>query len=292
MPLSWNRYGKSEVRLVKVRRTRDPHEIVDLTIAIQLEGAFEPVYTEGDNSACIATDTMKNTVYALARHDPIEHAEAFAWRLADHFAAKPAVSRARVSTVEHRWERLSVGGRPHPHAFVQPGGERWTAVVTKDATKDAAKDVTSDAATDADAAQVVSGLENLVVLKTTDSAFAGFPRDEFTTLPETRDRILATSVAAAWTYRRGTTDFAARHRIRAALVETFAAHHSQSVQHTLHAMGQAALEACADATSITLTMPNRHHLLVNLEPFGLDNPNEIFVATEQPYGLIEATVTR
>ena len=138
----------------------------------------------------------------------------------------------------------------------------------------------------------MSGLENLVVLKTTDSAFAGFPRDEFTTLPETRDRILATSVTAAWTYRRGTTDFAARHRIRAALVETFPAHHSQSVQHTLHAMGQAALEACADATSITLTMPNRHHLLVNLEPFGLDNPNEIFVATEQPYGLIEATVTR
>jgi urate oxidase len=278
--LSWNRYGKSQVRLVKVRRTRDPHEIVDLTIAVQLEGAFEPVYLEGDNSPCIATETMKNTVYALARQDAIEHAEAFACRLADHFAAKPAVSKVRISAVEHRWERLSVGGRPHPHAFVQPGGERWTAVVTRDATKDDG------------GVEVVAGLENLVVLKTTDSAFAGFPRDEFTTLPETHDRILASSVTASWTYRRGTTDFAARHRIRSALVETFAAHESESVQHTLYAMAIAALEACGDATAITLTMPNRHHLLVNLEPFGLDNPNEIFVATEQPYGLIEATITR
>jgi urate oxidase len=190
----------------------------------------------------------------------------------------------RISAVEHRWERLSVGGRPHPHAFVQPGGERWTAVITTDVTKDATKQ--------AGGTEVVAGLENLVVLKTTDSAFAGFPRDEFTTLPETHDRILATSVTASWTYRRGTTDFAARHRIRSALVETFAAHESQSVQHTLYAMANAALAACADATAITLTMPNRHHLLVNLEPYGLDNPNEIFVATEQPYGLIEATVTR
>ena len=276
MSLSWNRYGKSEVRLVKVRRTRDPHEIVDLTIAVQLEGAFEPVYTKGDNSPCIATETMKNTVYALARQDAIEHAETFACRLADHFAAKPAVSRVRISAVEHRWERLSVDGRPHPHAFVQPGGERWTAVVTAEAG----------------GTEVVAGLEHLVVLKTTDSAFAGFPRDAFTTLPETHDRILATSVTASWTYRRGTTDFGARHRVRSALVETFAAHKSESVQHTLYAMANAALEACADATAITLSMPNRHHLLVNLEPFGLDNPNEIFVATEQPYGLIEATITR
>jgi len=274
--LSWNRYGKSQVRLVKVRRTRDPHEIVDLTIAVQLEGAFEPVYVEGDNSPCIATDTMKNTVYALARQDAIEHAEAFACRLADHFAAKPAVSKVRISAVEHRWERVSVGGQPHPHAFVQPGGERWTVTVSKDD----------------DGLEVVAGLENLVVLKTTDSAFAGFHRDEFTTLPETDDRILASSVTASWTYRRGTTDFAARHRIRSALVETFAAHESQSVQHTLYAMANAALEACVDATAITLTMPNRHPLLVNLEPFGLDNPNEIFAATDQPYGLIEATVQR
>ena len=269
-PLAWNRYGKSHVRLVKLRRSREPHELVDLTIDIQLEGAFDGVYVDGDNRPCVATDTMKNTVYALARQDPIQHVEAFAARLADHFAEKPAVSSARISAVEHRWDRLTA------HAFAQPGGEQWTTVVTRDAR----------------GTSVVSGLTNLVVLKTTDSAFSGFPRDEYTTLPDVEDRILATSLTAVWTYRAGTSDFAARDRIRAALVETFAAHMSRSVQQTLYAMGQAALAACADITEVTLTLPNRHHLLVDLKPFGLDNPNEIFVATDEPFGLIEATVTR
>jgi len=274
--LSWNRYGKSRVRLVKLKRTRERHEIVDLTIDVQLEGAFDGVYVDGDNGPCLATDTMKNTVYAIARQDPIEHVEAFALRLADHFGGKPAVTRARISAVEHRWDRLSAGGRPHPHAFVQPGGEQWTTLVSRDAGGH----------------QVVSGLTDLVVMKTADSAFAGFPRDEFTTLADTQDRILATSVTAAWTYRPGTTDFAARHRVRQALVDTFATHMSRSIQHTLYAMGEAALAACADVVEITLTLPNRHHLLVDLTPFGLDNPNEIFVATDQPFGLIEATVRR
>jgi urate oxidase len=270
--LEWNRYGKSRVRLVKVRRpSREaPHELVDLTIDVQLEGAFDAVYVEGDNTPCVATDTMKNTVYALARQDSLAHVEAFAGRLADHFMAKPAVARVTVSAVEHRWDRLGA------HAFVQPGGEQWTAVVTRDA----------------DGSSVVSGLTNLVVLKTTDSAFSGFPRDAYTTLPETEERILATSVTAAWRYRAGATGFAARDLIRAALVDTFAAHVSRSVQHTLYAMAEAALESCADIDDITLTMPNRHHLLVDLAPFGLDNPNEIFVATDQPFGLIEATVRR
>ena len=274
--LAWNRYGKSRVRLVKVRRARDPHELVDLTIDIQLEGAFDAVYVDGDNSACLATDTMKNTVYALARQDPIAQIESFALRLAGHFFAQPAVARVRIGAVEHRWDRVSVAGRPHPHAFVQPGGEEWTAVVTRER----------------DRTEVVAGITNLVVLKTTESAFAGFPRDPFTTLPETSDRILATSVTASWRYTAPTADFAARDRIRTALVETFAVHDSRSVQHTLYAMGEAALAACADAIEITLTLPNRHHLLVDLTPFGLDNPNEIFVATDQPYGLIEATITR
>jgi len=274
--LSWNRYGKSRVRLVKVRRSRDPHELVDLTIDVQLEGAFEAVYVEGDNRSCLATDTMKNTVYALARQDPIEHVEAFALRLASHFAGKPAVSRARVSASEHRWERLEVAGRPHPHAFAQPGGEQWTTVVTRDAG----------------GAQVASGLTNLVVLKTTDSAFSGFPRDQYTTLPDADDRILATSITATWVYRSDSVDFSARGRLRTALVETFAAHRSRSVQETLYAMGQAALASCADVTEITLTLPNRHHLAVDLSPFGLDNPDEIFVATDQPFGLIEATIRR
>ena len=270
--LTWNRYGKSRVRLVKVRRPpRDaPHELVDLTIDVQLEGAFDAVYVDGDNAPCLATDTMKNTVYALARQDPLAHVEAFASRLADHFIAKPAVSRVRISAMEHRWDRLAA------HAFVQPGGEQWTAVVTRDAA----------------GSSVVSGLTNLVVLKTTDSAFSGFPRDAYTTLPETEDRIFATSVTASWTYRGGAAGFSVRERIRGALVDTFAVHESRSVQHTLYAMAEAALASCTEVAEITLTMPNRHHLLVDLTPFGLDNPNEIFVATDQPFGLIEATVRR
>jgi urate oxidase len=274
--LAWNRYGKARVRLVKVRRQRDPHELIDLTIDIQLEGAFEPVYTEGDNRSCLATDTMKNTVYALARQDDIGHVEAFAERLAAHFAEERSVSRVRISAVEHQWQRVSVAGHPHPHAFVQPGGEQWTALVE----------------CDGEGTHVTSGLTNLVVLKTTDSGFSGFPRDQYTTLPDTADRILATSVTASWRYRPGMRDFAVRDRIRQALVETFAAHDSRSVQHTLYAMAETALDVCADITEITMSLPNRHHLLVDLKPFGLDNPNEVFVATDQPYGLIEATVRR
>ena len=283
--LTWNRYGKSRIRLVKVRRPRpgassagngDRHDLVDLTLDVQLEGAFDAVYVDGDNAPCIATDTMKNTVYAMARQYPIDHVEVFASNLAEHFGAKPAVSRVRISVVEQPWERLSVEGRPHPHAFVQSGKEQWTTVVTRDR----------------DGIAVVSGLANLVVLKTSDSAFAGFPRDQYTTLPETWDRILATSITATWAYRHGVTDFSVRSVIRRAIVETFAAHVSRSVQHTLYAMGEAALAACGDVTSITLSLPNRHHLLADLTPFGLDNPNEIFVATEQPFGLIEATITR
>jgi urate oxidase len=281
--LRWNRYGKSSIRLVKLRRpparaghSDAPHEVVDLTIDVQLEGAFEAVYVAGDNAPCLATDTMKNTVYALARLNPIDHVETFALKLADHFLAKPAVSGVRISACEHRWDRLPVNGQPHPHAFAQPGGERWTTVVTRDGQ----------------GARIVSGLTNLVLMKTADSAFAGFPRDEYTTLPETEDRILATSVTAVWNYRTGMSEFAARDRIRRALVETFAAHVSRSVQATLYAMADAALTACADVTEITLTLPNRHHLLVDLTPFGLDNPNEIFVPTDQPFGLIEATCKR
>jgi urate oxidase len=274
--LSWSRYGKSRIRLVKVRRARDAHAIVDLTLDVQLEGAFDAVYIDGDNRSCLATDTMKNTVYALARRDPIEQVESFGLRLADYFIAKPSVSRVLISIVEHPWSRVDASGGGHPHAFVQTSAGEWTASVMRDAT----------------GASVVSGVTNLVVLKTADSAFAGFPRDDYTTLVDTDDRILATSMTAAWKYRSGTTDFSRRDAIRAALIDTFASHASLSVQHTLYAMGRAALATCAEIAEITLTLPNRHHLLVDLQPFGLDNPNEVFVATDQPYGLIEATIRR
>ena len=273
--LAWNRYGKSRVRLVRLDRTADPHALVDLTIDVQLEGAFETVY-DGDNRACLATDTMKNTVYAFARRAPIRHAEAFGVMLAQHFAAKPAVRTAVITMVEHPWTHLELAGGPHPHAFRQPGGEQWTALITNNQQHTTTQ----------------SGIANLVVMKTSDSAFAGFPRDAYTTLPDTEDRILATSITAHWTYRDGASDFAARTRIRAALLDAFARHTSRSVQHTLAAMGEAALDACGDVVEITLRLPNRHHLLANLEPFGLDNPNEVFVPTDEPFGLIEGTIRR
>jgi urate oxidase len=274
--LVWNRYGKSRVRLVKVRRGADSHDLVDLTLDIALEGAFDRVYVDGDNSGCLATDTMKNTVYALARRDALDHVESFASRLAAHFSSKPGVSLVTIGAAEHPWVRLVAGGRPHPHAFARAGGEEWTTVVTRDAGGTA----------------ITSGLRGLVVLKTADSAFSGFPRDQYTTLPETRDRILATSITAAWRYASDFSDFAQRSAVRAALVETFAAHRSESVQQTLYAMGEAALAACSGVIDIQLSLPNRHHLLVDLEPFALDNPNDVFVATEEPFGLIEARVAR
>jgi urate oxidase len=274
--ITWNRYGKSRVRLVKIRRDADRHDVLDLTIDVALEGAFEAVYIDGDNQSCLATDTMKNTIYAFARRDPIDYVEVFASRLAGHFAAKTGVSLVRLDAAEHPWDRLPVVDRPHPHAFVRRGDGEWTVSVTHAAGK----------------LSVTSGLRGLVVLKTADSAFAGFPRDEYTTLPETADRLLATSITAAWHYASGFSDFPARTAIRSALVETFASHRSESVQHTLYAMGEAALAACSGVTEIQIAMPNRHHLLVDLAPFGLDNPNEIFVATDQPFGIIEARIAR
>jgi urate oxidase len=279
--ISWNRYGKARVRLVKVVRppaaqqSTQPHGLVDLTIDIQLEGAFEPVYA-GDNRQCIATDTMKNTVYAFARRHTFEHVETLASILADHFVVQDPVQRVRITVSEQPWVRLSVDGRAHPHAFAQGGSERWTVTVVRDQG----------------GAVVTSGLADLVLLKTTDSAFAGFRRDQFTTLPETEDRILATSITASWKYRRGTTEYGIRERIRAALIEAFASHDSRSVQHTLAAMADAALNATDKIDEITLSLPNRHHVLADLKPFGLDNPNQIFVPTPEPYGLIEATMRR
>jgi urate oxidase len=273
--ITWNRYGKSRVRLVKLTRTVDPHDVRDLTIDVALEGGFERVYTDGDNQSCLATDTMKNTVYAFAR-DPIDAAEAFACRLAEHFSAKPGVTLVRLDVTEHPWERQPVGDRPHPHTFVRRGAEEWTARVTQGTG----------------GLTVAAGLRGLVAMKTTDSAFAGFPRDEYTTLPDAGDRILATSITAVWQYVPGFSDFAARTAIRTALLETFATHRSLSVQHTLFAMGEAALAACGGIADIRLSLPNRHHLLVDLVPFGLDNPGEVFVATDQPFGLIEARVSR
>ncbi len=276
--LTWNGYGKAAVRLVKVDRGATRHELHDLTVEVQLQGDFDSAHTAGHNSQVLPTDTMKNTVYVLARQGPVDPPEEFGERLARHFLdACPAAGRAVLTLHRHRWDRTGQAGDPHPNAFVRGEAERRLAIVTMDET----------------GLGVTAGLDGLGLLKTTGSGFTGFLRDGYTTLPETDDRILATDVEARWHYARPPRDYsAAWNAVRAVLIQTFAAHQSASVQHTLYAMGERALARCAEISEIRLILPNRHHLLVNLAPFGLDNPNEIFVATREPYGRIEAVISR
>jgi urate oxidase len=276
--LAWSAYGKAAVRLVKVDRGAARHELHDLTVEVQLQGNFGPTHTSGDNSQVLPTDTMKNAVYALARRGPVDPPEEFGERLARHFlGACPAARRAVVEIAVNRWDRASVSDAPHDHTFVRGPAERRLATVTVDQT----------------GVEVEAGLEGMGLLKTTGSGFAGFLRDAYTTLEETDDRILATDVEARWKYVRPPRDYTgAWSAVRASLLETFARHQSASVQHTLYAMGEAALARCGEIGEIRLILPNRHHLLVDLAPFGLDNPNEIFVATREPYGRIEAVIVR
>jgi urate oxidase len=279
MRLIDNRYGKSRVRLLHAEREASRHTVRDFNVDIQLEGDYEAAYALGDNRAVLPTDTMKNTVYALAREAAPGEPEAFGLRLARHFLRhNPEALAARVTVRERPWRRLRIGGQPHDHAFErEAGGERVAAVrCTRDASR------------------VESGLDGLVVLKSTGSAFSDFRRDRYTTLRDAADRVFATEVRADWTYSRDDVDWGpCFESIRTALLTAFAAHdESRSVQHTLWQMGEAALAACPEMARIHLALPNLHHLLVDLQPFGLDNPQQVFVATSEPHGLIEATLER
>jgi urate oxidase len=271
-------YGKSRVRLVQVRRGPNRHDLQDLTVAVRFEGDYDDSYTDGDNSAVLPTDTMKNTVYALAAQEAVGDPESFGIRLASHFLARnEKLTRVRIDCTEHPWYPLATGTGEHGHAFVRSGPGARTAIV--EATRDGTA--------------VAAGVADLVIMKSAHSAFDGFPRDEYTTLPETRDRLLATAVTAVWQYSRTDFDFASLWaEVRDTLLDVFAGHHSESVQHTLYAMGQGVLDTILQVSAIRLTMPNKHHLPVDLSPFGLENRNEIFVATEEPHGLIEATIAR
>ncbi len=271
-----NQYGKAEVRVVAVDRSGPRHTLVDLDVSSSLRGDFTAAYTAGDNAHVLATDTQKNTVFAFAR-DGVGSPEAFALRLARHFAgAYEWISGARVAVDAHGWDRIAVGGQPHEHAFRREGEVR-TAVVTVDGAD----------------AHVLAGLRDLVVLKTTGSEFRGFPRDRYTTLAETRDRILATAVTARWRYTGADLDWDATFAVvRTTLLETFAATHSLALQQTLYAMGEAVLERFPDVAEVRMSMPNKHHFLQDLSAFGLDNPDVVYHADDRPYGLIEGTVLR
>jgi urate oxidase len=281
--LGKNRYGKSRIRLVTVRRGPDRHELRDMTVAVALEGEFDAVHTHGDNTGVIATDTMKNTVYAFARDRLTGSPEDFALDLARHFASYEVCARAVVDIAEHPWQRVLTRDGQAPDAFIRSG----------ELTRLASVAVGTDGAV-----EVTAGIDDLTVMKTTRSAFAGFDRDQYTTLPDVDDRLMATKVRATWGYRpdaaaSDTFDFQATwNRAAEALMHSLAEHFSPSVQASIWIIGTEMMDAEPSIDWVRMVLPNLHHWKVDLAPFGMDNPGEVFVSTTEPHGLIDATVHR
>lgn len=275
--LGHNQYGKAETRMVRVTRDGDRHELKDLNVGVTLSGDMADVHLTGDNANVVPTDTQKNTVYAFAKEAPVTEIEEFGLRLARHFVDDfETISRARVHLEEYPWARIEVGGTPHDHAFLRASAERRTATVVAEEGR----------------AWVVSGLGDLVVLKSTGSEFTGYIKDRYTTLKETTDRILATAVTAQWRHGTLDVDWAKSYAdTRQLLLEAFATTHSLSLQQSLYAMATAAITTRPEVVEVRMSMPNKHHFLVDLSPYGLANDNEVFHADDRPYGLIEAVVT-
>ncbi|GAA0714294.1 urate oxidase [Dactylosporangium roseum] len=277
-----NQYGKAENRVVRVIRDSSRHEIRDLNVSTSLRGDFHDAHVTGDQAAILPTDTQKNAAFAFAKAKPLGAIEDYALNLAEHLLAQtPNATGARVSVEEYEWQRIQVGGVGHDHSFVRDGQGTRNTIVTVDDSGPAR------------AVHVVSGIEHLTVAKTTGSEFRGFLKDEYTTLPETTDRILATSLVARWRYAGTDVDWDATHAaIKALLLERFATIYSRALQQTLYGMGEAVLEAHPAVAEIKFSAPNKHHFLVTLLPPGTENPGEVFIAADRPYGLIEASVVR
>lgn len=279
--LGANRYGKSRIRLVTVDRATPRHDLRDLTVDVSLEGDFTAAHVDGDNTNIIATDTMKNTVYALARDNLAGSPESLGLAIARHFAGYPQVDRVVVTLRQHGWARIPLADGGAPDAFSRSGDLTRVAIVAASPT----------------GASVEAGIEDLTVMKTTKSAFVGFERDAFTTLPEATDRIMATKVTALWGYGETAAepgfDFdGAFERARATLLTVLAEHVSPSVQTSVWIMASAMLEADPSMDWVRMVLPNLHHWTVDLAPFGLDNPSAVYVSTTEPHGLIDATVRR
>ena len=271
--LTHNQYGKAENRVVRITRDTPRHEIEDLNVTSQLRGDFAAAHLEGDNSHVVATDTQKNTIFAFAR-DGVGSPEAFLLRLADHFTGDfDWVTGGRWAAEQYTWSRIN----DHDHSFYRTNAETRTAVVVRDGDTDT----------------VIAGFHGLTVLKSTESGFEGYPKDRYTTLEETNDRILATDIATRWRYNTADVDYnAAYDDIKAIILATFTQGYSAALQQTLYQMAEAVLAAHPEVDEIKFSCPNKHHFVVDLSPFGLENPNEVFYAADRPYGLIEATVQR
>jgi urate oxidase len=278
--LGHTQYGKAEVRVVRIHRDTDPHEISDHNVSVALSGDFADTHLSGDNSRVLTTDAVKNTVNAFAKEagDAVRTPELFGLELARHFTGVPQVERVRVTIETFPWRRLDHAGTPHPHAFARDGGHVRTTTVTR--TADGGEWVTS-------------GVSGLVVLKTTDSEFHTFYTERYTTLAETTDRVMATEVASQWWHADAPADFDASYAaVIEAMTSAFAGHHSLALQQTLYEMGVQVLAAEPGVGEIRFSLPNKHHFLLDLAPFGLKNPGEVFHADDRPYGLIEGTVRR
>lgn len=273
-----NRYGKAGIHVATVVRKDGRHEFFDRVVDVRLEGDFETVHTLGDNASVLPTDTMRGSVFALSKEHPDEAIEAFALRYSEYLLeASPAATSVQVWVAERPWDRIEIDGKPHPHAFTK-GAYRRTARVIRDRN----------------GVKLFAGVDELSVLKTTGSAFAGFLKDRYTTLPEAADRILATSLVAEWRYARTDLDFVGeRERIKDAIVHAFAHHdESNSMQHTLWEMGRAVLDASDAVEEVSFSLPNLHHIEADLAPYGLTSEGEVFLVTDAPSGQIEGTVRR
>lgn len=273
-----HRYGKARVRVLKILRDGETHRIKDIEVAALMEGDFASSYTSGDNSKVVPTDTIKNTINVLAKQHLSDDIEQFAVLLGEHFLKRyPQVQRANIDMAERDWQRLTIDGLPHSHSF-RAGAE--AKIFTR-------------AICGRDGQAVQSGIRDLLILKTTDSGFERYPKDEFTTLRETSDRILASSFSATWAFEKLPANCrAANDSMLSAMLKVFAEAYSPSAQATLFQMGEAALAACPEVSRLDLAMPNKHCLLIDLAPFGLENHNEVFVPTDEPHGQIEASIAR
>jgi len=271
--LAANQYGKAENRVVRVIRDTDRHEVIDLNVTSQLRGDFEAAHTQGDNAHVVATDTQKNTIFAFAK-DGIDSPEAFLLRLADHFTGEfDWVTGGRWAAEEYGWTRIN----DHDHCFYRGAPEVRTAVLVRDGDADA----------------MIAGFHSLTVMKTTQSGFVGFPKDKYTTLAETEDRIMATEVATRWRYNTTDLDFDTVYDdVKQIMLTAFTDHYSRALQETLYLMGEKVIAAHPEIDEIKFSCPNKHHFRYDLSFCGLENPNEVFYAADRPYGLIEATIQR
>ena len=281
--LGANKYGKAENRVVRITRDTAHHEIEDLNVTSQLRGAaLVDSYLVGDNALVVATDTQKNTVYAFAKEHGVGSPEEFLLKLGEHFVSSfDWIEGGLWQAEQYAWERIVVDGAGHDHSFVRKGQATRLAAVQKIDGK----------------THVLAGLKDLTVLKSTGSEFAGFPRDKYTTLVETDDRIMATSVTGRWRYLPEAVEAGIDYNglyaeVTAILLSTFATVHSLALQQTLFEMGKAAIAARPEIAEVRFAMPNKHHFVYDLSPFGLENPNEVFIAADRPYGLIEGTIVR